>query len=165
MASYSDEHYVDFWRPLARRFSGGSAAAQPNFCRLGSLTKNQEEDLRSWGVPKGLVRKALSQLCNVHGVKSVPEPVLAYAKDWSDEFTYGGWHTWNPGTRAHKVMGLLRAPLPGLHICGEAYSGEQGWIEGALKSTELAMLSLELPPPRWWTKDESGEELEQYCLS
>ena len=33
-----------------------------------------------------------------------------------------------------------------MYVCGEAFSTEQGWVEGALKSTELVLHELGLRP-------------------
>lgn len=42
---------------------------------------------------------------------------------------------------------LANPPLENLFICGEAYSYEQGWIEGALKTSELVLERLKIQSP------------------
>jgi len=72
----------------------------------------------------------------------VPEPVAgAYTfwDDFSDDSLAGaGWHTWEPGIRSEEIINYMIRPFGNarIHVCGEAYSNEQGWIEGALKSVE-----------------------------
>ncbi|HYE88211.1 MAG TPA: Rid family hydrolase [Vicinamibacterales bacterium] len=81
-----------------------------------------------------------------HGVRvHVQEPVAgAYTfwDDYSDDALSGaGWHTWESGVNSEKVMERMARPFEGerVYVCGEAYSNEQGWIEGALKSVERVM--------------------------
>jgi hypothetical protein len=43
-----------------------------------------------------------------------------------------------------------RLPDLGLHVCGEAWSDCQGWVEGGLRSVErLLQEELEVDPPEW----------------
>ena len=49
-------------------------------------------------------------------------------------------------------MPRIIAPVPGvdLHIIGEAWSTGQGWIEGALQTTENLLTGpLNTPRPNW----------------
>jgi enamine deaminase RidA (YjgF/YER057c/UK114 family) len=62
--------------------------------------------------------------------------------DFSDDSVVGaGWHTWESGVSSFDVIRDLVCPFKDekVYVCGEAYSSEQGWIEGALKSVELIM--------------------------
>jgi len=162
MASYSDEHYADFWRPLAKK-SPFSVPAE-NMHDIKGLTAEEAAEVHLWGASPGLVRKALAQLRELHGVRRLPKPMRSYAKDWNDAFTFCGWHTWNSGVCSWEVMEKLQNPCQGMFICGEAFSTEQGWIEGALKSAELSLGSMGVQPPRWlrsWT----SSELKSYCIA
>jgi hypothetical protein len=67
--------------------------------------------------------------------------VLSYGiHDWSGEPFGGAAHCWRPGIEPTAVRARLTAfSLEGsattnVHICGEAYSDFQGFIEGALRS-------------------------------
>ena len=54
--------------------------------------------------------------------------------------------------KSWEVMPAVRTPLPGtdLHIVGEAWSTDQGWIEGALQTVEaLLVQDMKLAPPAW----------------
>jgi len=37
-----------------------------------------------------------------------------------------------------------------VHVCGEAYSQEQGWVEGALQTAEIMLTKYFSLPPRAW---------------
>ncbi|WP_163832890.1 FAD-dependent oxidoreductase [Spartinivicinus ruber] len=86
----------------------------------------------------------------------VPQPTLTSARIWdgttrfeanpSEQFGYGV-HQWALHADDKEVMAQLAEPLPGLYICGEAYSDYQGWVEGTLRSTDLVLAKgFNLPP-------------------
>lgn len=57
-------------------------------------------------------------------------------------------HVWKPSFRvcterkSEEVCAMPHAKLPGLFLCGEAYSTQQGWSEGALAMAALARQAL-----------------------
>ncbi|MCI0562676.1 MAG: FAD-dependent oxidoreductase, partial [Nitrososphaera sp.] len=67
-------------------------------------------------------------------------------RDWGKDPYGGACHSWRPGAKSWEAIDYLRAfSLDGreenkenknIHICGEAYSDYQGFIEGALRSAE-----------------------------
>jgi len=158
MASYSDEHYASFWSPFAPPPSGD----HHGICQLPKehpLTEAQVNDLhhlaRTLGVPQRMVEKLRSQLAVVHGVDvaKVPEPIIGIFRDWANEPDIGGgWHTWEVNKQGEDVSEHLAQPLKPeeLYVCGEAYSSDQGWVEGALQSTERVLKLLKLAPPSWF---------------
>ncbi|MCF6438224.1 FAD-dependent L-amino acid oxidase [Pseudoalteromonas luteoviolacea] len=89
--------------------------------------------------------KFFKEIFNTH---YVPEPILTSARIWegstkfdipaSRQFGYGV-HQWAVGANDKEVMETLSEPLPNLYTCGEAFSDYQGWVEGALRSTDLAL--------------------------
>ena len=76
---------------------------------------------------------------------NVDDPVAGAYTFWddrSDDSAIGaGWHTWESGVSSACIISHLVRPFKkcDVFVCGEAYSSEQGWIEGALKSVELIM--------------------------
>ena len=92
----------------------------------------------------------------VHGLEFVPEPYTAAYHDWSDDPYGAGWHAWKAGTRFWEIMPKVRKPLPDeeVFICGEAYSINQGWVEGALQTAELMLEEhFGLKRPSWLPSD------------
>jgi hypothetical protein len=159
MASYSDEHYVSFWRPFAPK----GRENHHGVCQLPdrhSLTSEQVKALEALakdrGVPHRMVEKLRRQLADLHGVDigQIPEPIIGIYIDWGREPNeQGGWHTWEVNEECHTVAESLVQPLgekEQLYICGEAYSSQQGWIEGALQSTERVLTRLKVAPPDWF---------------
>ena len=71
-------------------------------------------------------------------------------RDWSKDTHIGaGCHAWRPGARSWEVRARLKAfglrssqTIKNVHICGEAYSDYQGFIEGALRSARDAVQTI-----------------------
>lgn len=65
-------------------------------------------------------------------------------RDWSRDPYGAACHTWRPGAKSWEVLERLKAfSLPAsdgdpknVHICGEAYSDYNGFIEGALRTSD-----------------------------
>ncbi|MEA2238133.1 MAG: lysine 2-monooxygenase [Thermoanaerobaculia bacterium] len=151
MASYSDEHHVNFWRPPSGRildegavhFKSPEGMPYHDAQLLESEIANQVDDrLR---VRVRTVRKIQQQLREIHG-QSVEEPIAGIYKDWGTpgETFGGGWHTWLVGADVDSFY--ADQDRKGLYFCGEVFSRDQGWIEGALKTAELVLARLDVAP-------------------
>ena len=78
--------------------------------------------------------------------KQQEKAISTYAiRDWSRPPFGAGCHAWAPDARSWEVRGRLAAfgfkdsrRVRNLHVCGEAYSDYQGFIEGALRSASDA---------------------------
>jgi monoamine oxidase len=98
-----------------------------------------------------MIRHAQAQLSRMHGL-DVPTPYLAAYRNWGAPPFGGAWHLWRVNADSVAIGKRMRRPLPkyNVHVCGEAYSGIQGFIEGALTSTELVLQEeLGLHTPDW----------------
>lgn len=87
------------------------------------------------------------------------DSVSDYAiRDWLQQPDGGGSHAWKPHARSWEVRRRLRgfairsdstiSSSEPLHICGEAYSDYQGFIEGALRSTADAVAVIDGKRPQ-----------------
>lgn len=136
LASYGDMQAVPYWSVLMS-------------------DSGRDRSLRC-DVPKVARKEIRRQLGEMHDI-DVPEPNDAVFVDWAQPPFGGGWHAWQPGWDSSTVTRNLQSPVPGrsLHICGEAYSAYQSWVEGALTSAE-AMLQdrFGLEPPSWLTSSQ-----------
>src|SRR4029453_17122464 len=70
-------------------------------------------------------------------------------RDWSKPPFGAASHAWLPGFNVPEAMDRLKAfslvGQPGrdnIHVCGEAYSDYQGFIEGSLRSAAKALASI-----------------------
>jgi monoamine oxidase len=93
--------------------------------------------------PNGPVAAELRrQIAVVHGLdRPMPVPQSVGFMNWEEDPYGGAWHTWNQGVKSWEVMEEIAAPVPGtaLHIVGEAWSTNQGWVEGALETAEAVV--------------------------
>jgi lysine 2-monooxygenase len=128
MASYSDLESVPFWHGLKndRDYNG------------------PEEGYRATHM---MVQEAHRQVMKIHNrPKKVGMPYAAAYHDWGDMPSGGGWHCWKAGYKYKNIMKRIRHPVKGeeVYICGEAYSANQGWAEGALETAEMLLVELGL---------------------
>lgn len=128
LSSYNDMRTVPFWRPLEH-------LGHPPFAPRGTSSVAQEDvdaliDVQASQV---MVDEAMQQVRELHGRASIPDPYVTWFMDWSQDPFGGGYHGWNAGVSVKHVMPYMRQPLPeeAVHIVGEAYSDQQGWVEGA----------------------------------
>lgn len=135
MASYSDEHYVDFWHPLMY-----------DPCRERAFPQPDDPSVNDYKAGSRVVDKTKLMLNEIHQ-GTPPDPIDAYAKEWQE-----AWHLWNVHIEPWKISQQMIQPFNNLNLftCGEAYSLEQGWVEGALKSAERVLLHLrKIDDPTW----------------
>jgi monoamine oxidase len=163
MASYDDSVAVDFWRGLEPT-DREKTALDNEFVKtvMTSLEALGLDDalpppLLLHGAPPDMIRHAHQQLAELHGitVDKIPEPKHAAYADWSLDPFGGGWHFWEPQVKVENVMPQIRKPLDdkNVYVIGEAYSGYQGWVEGALTTAELVLNNHLAVPKASWIKD------------
>ena len=90
------------------------------------------------------------------GSEVLPSPIAACFQDWGAPAFGGALHFWLPGIDQDDVREHLRQPVPGvgLHLCGEAWSDDQGWVDGALRNVEtLLRTRFGLRRPEWLVAD------------
>jgi monoamine oxidase len=92
-----------------------------------------------------MVEQAQKQIREILGNQiAIPEPYVSAFYDWGDDPYGGGYHAWAGGYRVPRPWDAarrMRKPFPDVpvHICGEAYSDQQAWVEGALCTAELML--------------------------
>ncbi len=79
-----------------------------------------------------------------------PHEIIACGiRDWGREPYAAACHLWKPGVKSWEVMEALMAfPLnggaaPNIHICGEAFSDYQGFMEGAVRTAHRVMIQIQ----------------------
>ena len=180
MASYDDLGAVSYWRSLeaARDLKPAihakmnmaidaqymSSGASPSAYQkhVAEINKAMAEEPGFYPAPPEMVRHAQEQLQYLHFNQPLPDPkpdprgapgdLLAAYKDWGHDPYGGGWNFWAPGVDVKSVMEGIRRPYDDaeLYIVGEAYSGSQGWVEGALTTAEHVLRDyFHLNPADW----------------
>ena len=137
MASYCDTLDATYWEGLsagARFPTTGPGAVDPHWAEQAPSA--------------GIVAEIQRLLAEFHGMQ-VPEPYSAAWMDWSGDPYGGAFNTWNVGVRPDQVAAQMLQPDTSqwLYVCGEAYSFDQGWVEGALDTAEqvVELLGVEAP--------------------
>lgn len=109
---------------------------------------NQERPQTLFAASEAVVTAATAFFKQLFNTDYVPRPLMTSARIWegsslfglppSERFDYGV-HQWAVHADDATVIAYLTEPLPGIHVCGEAYSDDQGWVEGALRSADLVL--------------------------
>lgn len=73
--------------------------------------------------------------------RELPEPSHAFVQEWAGSPAGGAFHLWALGSDPHSAMAAALRPIDdvGLHVCGEAWSSRQGWIEGSLETADALL--------------------------
>ncbi|TDQ52281.1 flavin monoamine oxidase family protein [Actinorugispora endophytica] len=178
MASYDDARTVDHWSgpespsglkaELDARLGQETPEAAALLGNLFYAAVGHGGEARTgphgdwWKDPPAHVRKAdekmieetTEQLAVLHGISpgDIPAPVIGAYADWTSDPFGGGWNFWRPRTDVKDVMERIKKPLKTTNafVVGEAYSGEQGWVEGALTTAESVLQNhLGVNRPDW----------------
>ncbi|MGH7620264.1 MAG: flavin monoamine oxidase family protein [Gemmatimonadaceae bacterium] len=132
LASYDDENSVSFWAGLRKK---------------SEITEYYEPEPvadaapGTWGghkAPREMAEEAHRQIVQMHGVPYAPKPYAASYRDWAEDPYGGGINVWKIHADSWSIAQTILNPRPGIpvYICGEAFSHEQGWVEGALQTAE-----------------------------
>ncbi|MEQ2353133.1 FAD-dependent L-amino acid oxidase [Pseudoalteromonas piscicida] len=137
---YCDYLNINFWSALQNK---GELYHHP---RESELVESIPSDI--FPASEAVVRQATQFFRDIFNTHYVPQPTLTSARIWEGNVNFNvpenlqfgfGVHQWAIGANDKDVIEDLVEPLPNLFTCGEAYSDYQGWVEGALRSTDLAL--------------------------
>ncbi|MEG4574222.1 NAD(P)/FAD-dependent oxidoreductase [Microcoleus sp. N3A4] len=152
MASYSDLESLPFWKGLEDKGLKRALIAKRD---ANNGDANNEFESKFLPGPEGhrisrlMVNETHRQIVELHGLKELEKPYAAAYQDWSKDPFGGAWHSWKGGFKYNDIMPRMLHPVPqeNVYICGEAYSNDQGWAEGALETAELVLTKkLKIPP-------------------
>lgn len=175
LMAYNDATNVDFWAGLsgAKTPSMHDPDALQHFRRVApgvrmfEVEQAEEESAggdefdrrlrKNWHAckaPHEMVMEMHRQVKLMHNIQYAPKPIGAAYMDWSDDPYGGGVHFWNRGYRSWEILQQITQPVSDFpcYICGEAYSTNQTWVEGALQTAEIVLQKhLGLAKPSWIT--------------
>lgn len=151
LGSYGDMETETFWKAL----SEDKVLFEVKPAKSASLEElHQLDDVQA---TKFMVNELMNQLRELHGDSvTIPDPYVTYFKDWTNEPFGAGYHAWKAGYSVKNVMQYMRKPVydEQIHICGEAYSDQQGWVEGAFCVAEKMLQEyFGLDRPYWLSPD------------
>jgi len=141
LASYNDTLATTYWAGLKTgpRYvpPGGTADVDPHW------VDQAPSDI--------MIEEVQRQVAELHGLATIPAPYSAAFRDWTEDPYGGAFNTWNVGIDAETIARKMVQPddaVP-LYVCGEAYSHDQGWAEGALDTAEQVVKKLGVGPAAW----------------
>jgi hypothetical protein len=154
---YTDRPALQFWtdyltadqRGLPRDHGDGDLQRESTgfvttqeFAQRWVLERNDVDRTSPKGVNVRLWRRFVQYARDYEHNEFTMERLLACGiRDWGKEPYGGAVHVWKPRAKPAEVAAALRSfaldggRLTNVHICGDAYSDYQGFIEGALRST------------------------------
>jgi hypothetical protein len=105
--------------------------------------------------PKLMAEEVHRQLLELHGLTddtTIPAPYAATYMDWGQDPYGGGANFWHVGVDSIKAAtDVVKPNAMELYVCGECWSHDQGWVEGALVTAEdMLQNHLDLPQPKWF---------------
>jgi len=106
--------------------------------------------------PVLMVDEVMNEVRELHGLRSIPQPYFALYRNWTEDPFGGGYHGWGAGVNVGEVMRAMRKPYPDedIHVVNEAWSDQQGWVEGAFCVAEHMLRDyFKAPVPNWFPKD------------
>jgi hypothetical protein len=163
---YNDAISSDFWAGLRSMPKGAddyNSDTSLKFQRkeMPDATNGVKEDWhkrleQNWHrceAPKAMVNEMHRELQIMHNVTDAPEPLEAAYMDWGDDPYGGAVHFWNSGYKSSEVLQDMIQPVKSFpcYVCGEAFSTNQTWVEGALQTAELVLRKFDIPEPEWIT--------------
>ena len=80
--------------------------------------------------------QATRQMQEMFGLATIPAPLVATYRRWGVPPAGDGDHQWRIGVNDREVRARLTNPFPHLYTCGETYSDDQAWVNGALRSVD-----------------------------
>ncbi len=131
---YCDFNNADFWRELQE--------IGPTFTSPLQQHYDSEVPQVLFAASQAVVDEMRRQLQDVFATFTVPQPVLTSYRRWGDSEFFGyAYHQWARGADDRAVIPQLARPYENLalYICGEAYSDQQGWVNGALRSADIVL--------------------------
>jgi monoamine oxidase len=158
LATYDDSRYVRFWAAL-RHIQDKRDKLREYSVRhwqaVRAMDRSPADEREKWNkhlASVAMTKEIHRQLQEMHGLKFVPEYFSAVYKNWGGDPFGGGVNFWKIGSNSFEVIPRMLQPNPRLnvYVCGEAYSNNQGWVEGALETAEMVLKEkFGLAKPTW----------------
>lgn len=154
MASYHDGSSRNFWIGMLKE---EQESADLKFFLPNNQFSFHSPDLndqrwRQYLPPAVIVDELQRQLREIHNLEYIPDPYDAAYMDWGTDPYGGGYNLWKIHAKSWEIIPKMIQPVPEVpvYICGEAYSEDQGWVEGALQTAELMLQNhFQLYSPEW----------------
>jgi hypothetical protein len=133
---YDDGSDLDYWAEFRKR-----QHREPFALPDGAGDTFAPPSWNKFKAPPLMVEEAHRQLLIMHGVTGradIPQPYDSAYRDWGEDPFGGGANFWHLHVKSDEVFHDILQPKPPIpvYICGEAYSHDQGWVEGSLATAD-----------------------------
>lgn len=141
---YNDYSNSNFWLTLQ--------GIGPKFTSPLQEEHNDTRPQVMFPASEAVVEEATRQLKELFQMISVPRPVLTSFRLWNDAHQFGfAAHRWGLFADDRKVIKNIASPVKNVYVCNEAFSDDQGWVNGSLRSADIVLQKYfgiaPLPPP------------------
>ncbi|MDQ1356087.1 MAG: hypothetical protein QOG44_460 [Acidimicrobiaceae bacterium] len=140
VVAYNDERTIQHWSELVSSADRSAAA-------------RSHHRWSDYEAPTAMAAEIHRLLRFAYGIDpSVVEPEPPFStiyRDWTADPFGGGCHAWRVHRQSWVVTEKIVQPVPNapIYVCGEAYSMQQGWVQGALEHVELLLQrAFDVPP-------------------
>lgn len=124
---YSDFIKTQFWRQLQE--------IGPKYDSAEQRSHEADDPQVIFPASEAVVAEATAQLRELFRMIALPRPVLTSYRMWGSDNEFGfAYHQWARGADDRAVLGDIISPCPDVFVCNEAFSDDQGWVNGALRS-------------------------------
>lgn len=129
---YCDFNNTNFWKGLQN--------VGPKFTSPLQKIYNNKKHQTIFPASQKVVDESREQIGLLFGVTNVPQPIFTSYRLWNgeDDFEFA-YHQWQLNVDDKTSIEYLSNPLPGFYICNEAISDMQGWVNGSIRSSNLAL--------------------------
>lgn len=129
---YCDFTNTNFWKGLQNVGEKFNSPLQEKYNSLPNQT--------IFPASKAVVEEARKQISLLFGVTNIPEPVFTSYRLWNGENDFEhAYHQWNLNANDRETIPYLANPRPNFYMCNEAISDMQGWVNGSLRSSDIAL--------------------------
>ena len=146
---YDDGVDMQYWVGLRDK----SEARYP-FDAAQVLGHSEPDEWKKHEAPDKMALEVHRQLLELHGMdeSEVPMPYAASYVDWGADPYGGGANFWHVGVDSVSIAKKITKPFDKhLYICGDCWSHDQGWAEGALLQAEYMLQHhMGLGVPSWF---------------
>jgi hypothetical protein len=145
---YCDFTRTNFWEQLQ--------AVGPKFSSPLQEEHNHAVPRIMYPASEAIVEEATRQFKELFKTLYIPRPVLTSFRLWGGSGRFGdAYHQWVRFADDRAVMAEIANPVDAVYICNEAYSDDQGWVNGSLRSAEIVLtkhfgLAPLVPDPKTW---------------
>lgn len=138
---YCDFNKTPFWEGLQN--------IGPEFTSELQRYFNKQNPKKLYAASQTLVDELMKQLEILFGATNLPKPILSTYRAWNgkDDYEYA-FYQWRLNAVDSETRKYLAKPYDDkdLHFCNESISDMQAWVNGSLRSADLALAHFGLKP-------------------